>query len=277
MMIQRFLCSSALTMALFVAAGAVRADEPDEAALTEAGFPAFARGEAKSFAVRRVEGGETLPLRDDPVLAWTNPVSGSVHGRLYIWTDKGRPEVVVGIYKWFSPFTHRTSEFKSLSLGPLAVERKGEPYWMPARPGVELKPVPDAPAPAASPAQRLRQMRAMAQDFKAKETTRAGLDRELRVLTQPLYRYESTDPNLVDGALFGIALGTDPEAFLLLEARRTGQSLQWQYAMARMNSIQMRGSYRGREVWSVETLPWDMTHNPHEPYATFITGKIVAP
>ena len=45
---------------------------------------------------------------------------------------------------------------------------------------------------------------------------------ELRLLPQPLYRYESTDPDVLDGAVFAFvtSAGTDPEAILVLEARK---------------------------------------------------------
>jgi hypothetical protein len=258
---------SALTMAaLLVGAPAARPDEP----ITEANFPAFARGEARSFTIRRAEGGEEFRLREEPILTWTQPISGSVHGRVFIWTDRGRPEAVASIYKWFSPNTHRTDEFQSFSLGPLTAEQDGRPAWTPGRPGVELKPVPEAPAPADTPAQRLRQMREMSREFAARHTMDSGVVSELRVLSQPLYRYESTDPDLVDGALFALALGNDPEVFLLLEARRVGRGLQWQYALTRMNFLPTRVSYRGREVWSCERLPDGVVTDHTRPYTRFI-------
>lgn len=276
-MSQRSIYRAALTMAAFlIGASVARPEEPNDGAVTEASFPTFAKNEAKSFTIRRAEGGETLSLRDEPVLAWTQPVSGSVHGRVFIWTDKGRPEAVLSTYKWFSPHTHRTNEFQSLSLGPLSAERDGRPIWTPKRPGLELKPVPEAPAPAATPSQRFRQMRELSKEFTARHTTETGVDSELRVLTKPLYRYESTDPDLVDGALFAITLGTDPEAFLLLEARRVDQGLQWQYALTRMNYIRTRISYRGREIWSVETLPWNVVGDHSEPYTRFIIRGVEA-
>ena len=42
----------------------------------------------------------------------------------------------------------------------------------------------------------------------------------MRLLAQPIYRYENTKGDLIDGGLFVFVLGTDPEAFLLIEARR---------------------------------------------------------
>ncbi len=41
-------------------------------------------------------------------------------------------------------------------------------------------------------------MRALTRDFSASTTDRAEMRLELRVLPQPLYRYESTDPDVLE-------------------------------------------------------------------------------
>jgi hypothetical protein len=55
-----------------------------------------------------------------------------------------------------------------------------------------------------------------------------GQRTELRLLSTPVYRYQ------VDGALFAFvcAVATDPEAFLLLEARKTDEGPRLHYAFA---------------------------------------------
>jgi hypothetical protein len=57
-----------------------------------------------------------------------------------------------------------------------------------------------------------------------------GVDQELRLLSQPLYRYESTLPEVVDGALFTFVTGTDPELMLVIEARRAFPGGAWERA-----------------------------------------------
>ena len=113
-------------------------------------------------------------------------------------------------------------EFHSLSLSVLDVSRSGSHTWTPEAPGIELTPIAEAPRPARSAPQRLVQMRALTHDFSA--STKDDKERrwELRLLPQPLYRYKSTDPDVLDGALFAFvtSAGTDPEALLVLEARK---------------------------------------------------------
>ena len=60
-------------------------------------------------------------------------------------------------------------EFTSLSTGPFVATEEGTPRWSPAEPGVDFRPVPGAPKPAATPGARLRQMRAIAEEFKAED------------------------------------------------------------------------------------------------------------
>ena len=70
------------------------------------------------------------------------------------------------------PWPRSTSGIPRSGTGPTSSSRSrpprspwsetAMPVWTPSRPGVELKTLPDAPAPAGSPAQRLRQMRELA-------------------------------------------------------------------------------------------------------------------
>src|SRR5262249_20230317 len=144
--------------------------------------------------------------------------------------------------------------------------RDGTPVWSPREAGVALRPLPDAPEPAATPTLRLRQLRDLARKFSASQTDRQGIDRDLRLLVQPIYRYEATEGDLIDGGLFVFVHATDPEVYLLLEARRAGGAPQWQYALARFNSVSLRASYRGREVWSAPTMPWGEVYSHARPY-----------
>ena len=155
--------------------------------------------------------------------------------------------------------------------------REGRARRVVARPGRGQVPAgPGRPAPADTPARRLRQLRAMAAEFSATKTDRKALTRPLRLLTQPVYRYESTDP---DGALFAFVEGTDPEVFLLIEARAGDKGPAWHYALARMNSVEFHVAHRGREVWSVPVIPWSQARNPREPYTLiiFLPGEGVNP
>jgi hypothetical protein len=251
-------------------AGFIRAEPPqDEKALAEA-FRAFAKREAAAYTIRLEGSDRPLALQSEPVLTWSNPVVGSIYGDVFIWTDNGRPEAVASIYRFYTPPVHRANEFHSLALGPLAANRNGFAVWTPTRAGLVLKPIPEAAAPADSASARLRQMRAMAQEFTGRQTTREGVDRDMRLLAQPIYRYENTKGDLIDGGLFVFVVGTDPEVFLLIEARRPARGVaEWRFAATRMNNVNLRLNHRGREVWNVPELPWPQVYDSGQVYAVF--------
>jgi hypothetical protein len=244
-------------------------DKTEALRATEAAVAA--RKAAEAYKVTSSDAGPgALQLEPKSLLTWSNPVLGSFHGSVFLWTSNGRPEVVASIYKKYVPLPHHLGiEFHSLTEGTAAAEQEGHPDWSPDRGGVQFQPVPGAPEPAATPAGRLRQLRAMAAEFFATKTDRKAIGRPLRLLTQPIYRYESPGQTET-GALFAFVEGTDPEVFLLIETRAGDKGPTWQYAVARMNSVEFQVSHRGRDVWSAKVIPWAQARNPREPYTLLI-------
>jgi hypothetical protein len=180
---------------------------------------------------------------------------------MVVWPHNGRPVAMAGIYPWNGYLCH---EFDSLSRGNQLIARdKDRVIWSPATAGVEIKPVPGAPRPAKTPAERLLQMKAIAGRFKATMTGWQGdnADQEqLRLLPRPLYRYElanakDRDPNLLDGALFAYVQGTDPEVVLILEAIGTADKADWQYALVRATSGGLEVRLGNDVVWSAPKHP----------------------
>jgi hypothetical protein len=248
----------------------VCADEPADEKNRADEFLAFAKRESDTYTFRLdARGGEPLRRQPEPILKWSNPVVGTIYGDVFVWTANGRPELVGSLYQWYSPYTHRSNEFMSLSTGRLTAEREGQVVWAPPPSGIDFKPLPGAAAPAATAPQRLRQMRDMASEFTARQTDRKGVERDMRLLAQPVYRYEGAGGEPIDGALFVFVLGTDPEAFLLIEDRKVEGKPQWQYALARMNSIELHVSQRGHEVWAVSAIPYASVADHSGPYTTF--------
>ncbi|HTU23133.1 MAG TPA: hypothetical protein VMG10_34175, partial [Gemmataceae bacterium] len=132
--------------------------------------------------------------------------------------------------------------------------------------GVEFEDVPDAPKPAKTSPERLRQMKAIAGRLKAtwtgwrREGDTANVREELRLLPRRLYRYDlknakAPDPKLLDGALFAYVQGTDPEVVLALEAIGTAKKSAWQYAFVRATSGGLEVKLGKKVVWTAEKLP----------------------
>jgi hypothetical protein len=236
-------------------------DEP-EAARKDRLFKLH-QGDALEYTIYRdASKKEKLEFRKEPVYVWTNPVRTSQQdGLVFIWTGRGRPEAIGTIFSSTAGDKRGlTHEFHSLSLSTLDVRRAGahDHFWTPKSPGIELLPIEAAPAPARSAVQRLAQMRAVAREFTA--STRDAHDNrwELRLLSQPLYRYESTDPAVLDGALFAFvtSAGTDPEALLVIEARQPpgGGMPVWQRALGRFTDLNLSVRYQGNEVFSAPRI-----------------------
>lgn len=235
---------------------------------------------AEGFTLKD-EQGDVLALRKEPVYRWTNPIAAAI-GRevkdaaVFVWVADDRP-AAIGSVVWYSKIG-LFHEFQSLEGEPLTAERAGKQIWAPAPSSVEFKPVPDAPAPAATAAARLVQMRSIAGRFRAEiikgpPSFPEGSVWQLRLLPTPMLRYGSRSGAAGDGALFAFCQDTDPDAFLMLEARLVGDELKWHFAMGPLTSRETKGWCDDALVWSKPLIapPTD----PKRPY--FVAGPFAAP
>jgi hypothetical protein len=221
---------------------------------------------ARYRIVSEPEPAKKLVLVPEPVLNWTNPLRKTSDGAVFIWVADGRPEVVASLYRYiYDGKLTEDHEFQSLATTGLTATRDGQKVWSPPAAGVTLAPIPGAPKPASKPAERLRQMRALAHEFHA-FFDNAEDKSELRLLPKPLYRYETNRAGLLDGALFAFVVTTDPEVLLLIEARPKDGTSVWHYGLARMSMVNMRAQHKDRSVWKVEWV-YDL-EAPNKPYVT---------
>ena len=209
-------------------------------------------------------------LRKAPVLKWFNPAVGEIYGNVFLWTVKERPVAVGSLFKWFSPHTHMSHEFHSLAEVPLAAEYDQREVWRTGKAGVTFAPLPNAERPVGAVNRRYLQMRDLAKGFSATKTERDGNQTELRLLPQPAYRYAAASDRIIDGGLFVLVQGTDPEIFILLEARGEVEKSQWVFALARMNSVAFAVRYRDKAIWSVDIMPSREYTSHAEPYTTYM-------
>jgi hypothetical protein len=198
--------------------------------------------------------GERLELRREPVMRWTS--ENDYHGEVYVWTHQGAAAVVGCIFSGPQGEAGRQimHEFHSLASQPLSAGERGGSGWQPDEAGITLEPVPDAPEPARSKVLRLVQMRDLARRFSSQVDRQGGMS-EMRLLPQPIYRYETDGAGaVVDGAVFAFVwtAGTDPEVLLVIEARRTDGGVRWQFAPARFTNREARLKYQGKEVWKAD-------------------------
>jgi hypothetical protein len=135
--------------------------------------------------------------------------------------------------------------------------------WTPKSSYVEFQRLPRAPSPAETPSARLRQMKGFVQRFSAHQRWTwqegDGSRHELRLLTTPVHRYEDRDQRLIDGALFVVAQGTNPEATLFLEAiQPVGETKPiWQFGVGRSSFAEQIVNYEDQEVFHDPPVKFD--------------------
>ena len=193
------------------------------------------------------------------ILRWANQTRIThFESATYVWAFNGRPVAVACVFTMNDPKDPLlfAQDFHSLWPGPIKAERDHRLVWYPTEPGSVYQPIPDSPPPASSPARRLLQMRTLAREFSAtlvRWRDEGGDREELRLLPKPLYRYETEDPEVLDGGLFIFVQGTDPEVVLLIEALRKPADSQWRYGLTRRSAGALEARHRGKLVWQV---PW---------------------
>src|SRR5262245_46491022 len=219
------------------------------------------------FRVGKNEDDKPLELVRDSRLKWSNPAASDIQGNVFVWTRQERPLVVGCFMKWFSPRSVMQHEFHSLAEEPLKAKFHGAPVWATDEAGLKFVDVPGAAAPAAAEAQRLLQLRKLAREFSGIAKYRnAPSDTELRLLPQPIHSYAAPKQGVLSGGLFAFVRGTDPELFLLIEARgQDAATARWQFAAARMtNMAELRLRHQDKPVWEAGLLPWKEVSGRHE-------------
>jgi hypothetical protein len=223
---------------------------------------------------RRIEMlvGETeqkATLRAEPLLRWSNPTAGSVYGEVFLWTHQARPVAIASIYRWYHPFMDCTFEVVSTSPSSVLAREGDKTLWEAKGPSIAWKTLDAAPPPGKTASIRLNQMRQLARKFSAQLLDkRAGgeaVTRELRLLNQPVYRYESSEASVIDGGLFALVETTDPEVWVLLEAVQRDDKAFWQYALARMNAdaCEVRLDDKPVQAWEKIIEPWRISKAPY--------------
>jgi hypothetical protein len=209
-----------------------------------------------------------------PIYRYDDPARLYTDGATWAWRQSGRPIALMTLttMREADGSFSRKCEMVSLATVPLTASIPPDWSWEPNGPGLEFQPIPKAAAPAGDEVRRLRQMKEMARRFRAFErfapSKGAGLERyELRLLPQPVLRYAAPDSGVVDGAIFFLSYGTNPEVVLVIQASREESSPPaWTYGLARMGRAELHVALDESEVW---TQPSIDTPSIRAPYAGY--------
>jgi hypothetical protein len=216
-----------------------------------------------------------LTFEPKPVFSWSNDNDWS--GDVFVWTAKGRPQVVGCILSAPDKGKGRPAvhEFHILAADPIGRAEMAAKYTWEPKTGVEFRKLDGAPA--ATAAARLTQMRAIARDFHA--FMKVEGKEELRLLPQPIYRYQPTEGPVIDGALFSWvwSRGTDPEVIVAVECHRTDKGLEYCYAPLRFTTREVWLEHSDKEVWRVPFHREDGKDTHAGVYTTRPSGLITLP
>ena len=205
---------------------------------------------------------------EKPLLLYGDPTRDNDRGSVWGWSDKGRPVATLELWQHVSDRTRWYFCICNTSGGRLRANLDGQPWWRSNDSAVELKDVPGAPVPAAETAQRQLQMKLLAKKFTGHEFWDPNNSRyELRRLERPLYTYKDVEGGVLDGGLYTLANGTNPEIMLFLEARvdpNDDTKTAWQFVVGRSAHAELHLEYDGKEVYeaprgyrvSGRTLPY---------------------
>jgi hypothetical protein len=264
--------TSGMLLSLSLAAWAT-AQEPakEETDPIKLALSYLSRVEMRSTA----ESADAIPLIDKPLERFADTARSSKSGTLWAWGKTGRPAAFLEL--WHN--TEETIAWYSITLTGNRVSATFPTIaaWKPDKVQVEPVAIPGAPVPDANQAVRLRQIKDLSRRFTAHEFWDPDNSRfELRLMVQPVHRYQDAKGGLVDGAAFVFAHGTNPELILLIEAiGPSPEKARWHYGVARTGSAEFHVEIDGKEVWKRDRTP-NISGSPNEAYWLF-RGPVALP
>ncbi len=222
-----------------------------------------ARAYLEQFVVTDRDGNRYQPL-EQPLLSSSDLARGEL-GWTWAFGQAGQPVFIMELYK----YTRRRRWEQALTLtSDVLIEARlpNERSWFPQKTQLQLRDLPNSPAPSERSVVRRGQAKQLARRFDAHEFWEPNNSRfELRLLQTPLYTYADQERGILDGAVFALAHGTNPEVFLLIEAHDGKATKSWKYGLARIGSAELHVALDGVEVWQLDRAE-NVVGRPSDPY-----------
>lgn len=200
---------------------------------------------------------ETKPLAK-PLLHYYDQPRKILDATLWCFAENGRPAAFCKIEKIAVGDRNRWLYcFASLSTSPIEAEWAAGKTFSAKGPGIRFIELSGAPNPAEGKEARSRQVKDLVRRISVSLADPDLAFREnLRLLTQPIQRYDDAKAGILDGAVFGFSTnGTCPDLIVLIEAQKAKDgSAKWKIAVARMTNCELRLRDQDREIWSAPFL-----------------------
>ena len=229
----------------------------------------------ESLKVLPIGGDQPIAPMERPLFSYSDSARIIAEGGIWAWGSVGRP--VAMAKSWKNVNGTRTCAFSLTSDERVIVRGPQSKTWRPETTQVEAADLVCAPAPDPQNAVRLRQLKEQARRFTAHEFWNPDNSRfELRLLTQPVHRYNDEKRQILDGAIFLLAFDNNPQILLLVEILNpAANEARWQFLLARVSSAELHVCLDGKEVWVQDRTPgivgspvdyyWHMVTMPEPP------------
>ena len=220
------------------------------------------------------DGRRRLDRLAEPLYRYDDPARRYSDGTVWAWGPSGRPSALLTLSMQPSPARLPVGRRADVTCArPDRCHLPGRCHVAAKRAGVVMRKFPDAPVPEQNASKRLMQMKDLVRQIKAhefleprNESTRRRY--ELRALPKPVHRDSDEASGLIDGAIFILAYGVNPELALLLDARREGSSGKaWSYGLGRIAIAEAHLNFKGEGIWS---HPGGASGGPRDAYWAFI-------
>ena len=237
-----------------------------------------AKDHMERFEMRRTGVADEVRLYPRPLLTYGDSARANKDGTLWAFGAAGRPLAVLELYQGNETNTRWTHAVTLTGNAKVTMKTPVASVWKPE--AIQIEPVPfaDADPPLDREPRRLRQLKDLARRFTAHEFWDPENSRfEMRLLAQPVHRYDDAEAGIHDGAVFILAHGTNPEVVVLIEALgKTVASSRWHYSLARLGSAELHVELDGKEVWKQGRTP-GVVGQPTDPYWLFLTPREAQP
>jgi hypothetical protein len=198
------------------------------------------RRRADVVSVTARDGAESLrfPLMETPLFRYSDPRRSIIDAALWGFGPQGRPAALLKTES-YEINGRRHWVYCLATLSDRLIEAKWDDgaVFAAQEPGLTLHALPNGPSPALSAPGRLLQLKRLTQRFSA--TIQNGVDNrdQMRLMPTPICRYADAESGLIDGAVFGYTMGTNPDVLLVIELHRAppGGS-EWRCGAAGMTS-----------------------------------------
>lgn len=203
------------------------------------------------------ETSDAIDCIDHALLSYGDPARGNTLGTLWAFGASGRPVAFLELWRGGANETVWYQSVISTSDRKIVLKTPFGRNWTPPKRAIARPVIEDTPRPEEEKGARLRQLKSMGKRFTAHEIGDPDRSRaELRLLVQPIHRYQAANQGIQDGAAFVFAHGTNPELVLLVEAMgETVAEAKWRYCLFPSSSAELHAELDGVEVWTRPGAP----------------------